>query len=536
MSPKYTYRLQAQAIRLTSKLGRVRQARTLTLLFNLHRVYFQGHVEPWLDFRLKNLPFLYRLLFPFPHVVRQKIWMSLYAFKLFSKGFVYPGIWKLLPDLDIKENVSSENAIEKWPDFILEDLRALSEIEPCLYPDSKFIAQYHNYKVPINEYPGMVFRDIYVSMPKDRYSVIVIAPWVRRGGADKGLLQFLDYYASKVSSVLLITTLPHKSDWLGQVSVGIDVLEIASAIADLARDDQELILARVILEKFPRIVHIINSDLGWAVVEKYARAILSNGSEITASLFTHEIDERGLRHGFAQKYLPYVRLYLSRILCDSEAFCLQISNRFSIPKEKINFVPFYVSDKEDIFSDVKRVSTSVECAPILWAGRICWQKRPDLLFEIASRNERLEFYVYGDPTDAFGRDAVRKLRKLPNVRLMCGYDNFHNTMKHRDFSAFLYTTCFDGTPNVLLEAAFEQIPVVAPVEIGGIGELVTCETGWPVTNSNNPEEFSKQLNNAVVNREDACTRAKKMRDLVVRRHSHENFNFRMDLAVRELIL
>ena len=42
------------------------------------------------------------------------------------------------------------------------------------------------------------------------------------------------------------------------------------------------------------------------------------------------------------------------------------------------------------------------------------------------------------------------------------------------YDAFLYTSAFDGLPNVLLEALSAGLPVIAP-DVGGIGEAVVNE-------------------------------------------------------------
>ncbi|KRE99944.1 hypothetical protein ASG87_13200 [Frateuria sp. Soil773] len=54
-----------------------------------------------------------------------------------------------------------------------------------------------------------------------------------------------------------------------------------------------------------------------------------------------------------------------------------------------------------------------------------------------------------------------------------GYDDFAKIVRP-DHAAFIYTTAWDGLPNVLLEAASSHLPVVAP-DIGGIRDLIPAQ-------------------------------------------------------------
>jgi glycosyltransferase involved in cell wall biosynthesis len=61
------------------------------------------------------------------------------------------------------------------------------------------------------------------------------------------------------------------------------------------------------------------------------------------------------------------------------------------------------------------------------------------------------------------------LRRLDNVEIKGGYARFSDLLAGH-YMAFVYTSQWDGLPNVLLEAA-RYLPIVAPA-VGGIPELL----------------------------------------------------------------
>jgi glycosyltransferase involved in cell wall biosynthesis len=92
------------------------------------------------------------------------------------------------------------------------------------------------------------------------------------------------------------------------------------------------------------------------------------------------------------------------------------------------------------------------------------------------------------------------------------------------FDAFLYTSRWDGLPNVLLEAAAHRLPIIAQVT-GGIGEIVSEATGWPVPATSNADDFSAILRQACSEFEQqrGPARIAAMSELIGTRHSFETF-------------
>ena len=82
--------------------------------------------------------------------------------------------------------------------------------------------------------PGQLYFRLYSLLSDAKIEAVVLCPWLKRGGADKGALQFVEYYA-KQGGVALITTLDVDSPWLGRVSEGVQTIEFGKLARDLCR-------------------------------------------------------------------------------------------------------------------------------------------------------------------------------------------------------------------------------------------------------------------------------------------------------------
>lgn len=186
--------------------------------------------------------------------------------------------------------------------------------------------------------------------------------------------------------------------------------------------------------------------------------------------------------------------------------------------------------------------TYCECSPsvprerpsthrLLWASRVTTQKRPELLARIAAalRDEfpRIVIDVYGNCDACY---VPKVLFRSGGLRYCGGFNGF-DSLPILAYDAFIYTSAFDGLPNVILEALGRGLPVIAP-DVGGIAEaVVQGETGFLVPDFPDDdalvEAYVEATRELYCNRERTTQVARGGHRLIAERHNEIAFSRRV---------
>lgn len=355
--------------------------------------------------------------------------------------------------------------------LLIEELRELGVIEPALQPSRDFLNQLaqHSYRPKPNlennsygEAYGLLLRHLKTL----NYDVVFLAPWLKRGGADLGLLHHINAQHEKGMRSLLITTEKAPSTWLDRLPASATHLDIAKFTAELHPHKSAELLARLLLQIPAQSIHNINSALGWDVFKKYGHQLKAMNKKIFASVFSEEEYERNIFFGYAH-YLPETYRTLTGVFCDTQLYPKK-QNQINALGNLMHTVYF------PFLGELKPYAAFNGKAPVLWASRFAKEKRPELLYQIAKAMPEQEFHIYGEPERPC-REELELLRALPNVKYFGKYDSFAKVAAETPYAAFLYTSQYDGLPNVLIEAIANGLPVISS-DVGGISELIHHDT------------------------------------------------------------
>jgi glycosyltransferase involved in cell wall biosynthesis len=88
--------------------------------------------------------------------------------------------------------------------------------------------------------------------------------------------------------------------------------------------------------------------------------------------------------------------------------------------------------------------------------------------------------------------------------------------------AWLYTSAWDGVPNLLLDVAMTDVPIVASL-VGGVGEVISEEHSWPVADWEEPEAYAKAIREVLSDPAGARARAHALRERLLRDRTKRDF-------------
>jgi glycosyltransferase involved in cell wall biosynthesis len=91
---------------------------------------------------------------------------------------------------------------------------------------------------------------------------------------------------------------------------------------------------------------------------------------------------------------------------------------------------------------------------------------------------------------------------------------------------WLYTAAWDGLPTLLIELAMAGMPIVASA-VGGVPELITPETGWPVTEVDDVDAYVRALKQLIAQPEERVRRAGALQTLAGERHRAAAYEARL---------
>ena len=434
---------------------------------------------------------------------------------------------------DTQPEIVQESVTEpepRLPAWLIEEWRAIHEIEPRLFPEKHLIENVPFYHVPTSRIvePYLELCRLY----GDNVSHVFLVPWLLKGGSDLEAINYIQSLTIQglADNIVVISTTDIDSPWKERLPEKTRFIEFGKMYAYLSGEEQEKLLIRLLLQMAPQVIHNVNSDLCYRVFVKYGGALKSI-SKLYVSLFCIDMTEEGRYAGYPVMYVPKCFDYLEAIFTDNLAHLKKLEEicAFDARKMFVHYHPAPAISKQYPLQPGKKEITETgglnkEYFDILWAGRLDRQKRPDILIEIAKKCKNLSFrfHVYGSPvldTDVY----TNIFSELENMTYHGSFDGL-SSLPAEQYDLFLYTSQWDGLPNVLLEAISLGLPVVAS-DVGGISELICHgETGFLIDPYDNINAYLNCLEKIYDNPSKLEAVVNNAHELLILRHSWDAFN------------
>jgi glycosyltransferase involved in cell wall biosynthesis len=424
---------------------------------------------------------------------------------------------RLVPKLDPQD---------AFPDWLLTAWREVSELEPALFPDSELLAQMVRDDA-CDDDSTIAFEQIcrelkpfHRDVAGPMFTHIYLVPRLKRGGTDRETINYVLLVASNPENrVAVIATEEPESPWKARLPERVLFLNFCEICSSLKRKQQRELLAKLIVQLQPHVIHNIYSILGSQIYTQYGRAI-SSRTNLYGPAFCIEIEPDGQPLGELITFLPSHVEHLTGVVSDNQHILDYLEEKFAIDPAKlfVHYQPIVMKPCPPL-----RHGQPGDRLNVLWAGRLDRQKHPEIMIEIARRCEadNIHFHAYGSVVVAKDEMSV-DFSASPNVTYHGEFDGL-SSLPLQEYDVFLNTSQWEGLPNILLEAVGEGLPVVAS-NVGGVNELVIQdETGMLVTPFDNIDQYVKELRRLQAEPELRGRFILASRKLVAERHSWENF-------------
>jgi glycosyltransferase involved in cell wall biosynthesis len=327
----------------------------------------------------------------------------------------------------------------------------------------------------------------------DGPGLLVVAPWIIHGGADRAILDLLRGISAVAPHVrrYLVTTERMRMQWADQA---LPHLRGAFALAGPAETHSAQLCAWIERLGVDSVL-VVSSRAGFDALPDLRR--LPRRVRVAAQFHGFDRDpESGALVGWpvyaASRYNNLVDEYavISGFVAERLTEALYVS------PTKVRVVHLGIDAAR--FAAARRERLASAPARVLWLGRLAREKDPELAVRVAAAwkarhgSGRLRFTIAGGgPLEREVRALVRSLRVGDVVELTGPVDD--PVPLYRDADAVLLTSRYEGIPVVVYEAMAAGLPVVTVHEHTSIPEVLPRERAWYVDDRADAGAYVAQL-------------------------------------------
>ena len=416
--------------------------------------------------------------------------------------------------------------------LLVEMMLAAARIDPGVDPGRSLDLHAFSY-VGVKRLPGIAWRDICLRLGQGKFDEILLVPFLSPGGGERYVLNVVSSLLKQADGRRLLIVsgqAPHAHAGLESLPEGAVFLDLCADHPDLGDDLREMLTLRIIQTFGPSArIHIKTCPYAQRFLRRFAASL---GNEI----FYYRFCDTYLRQfgewiplGDEFDFLSDCGQHFRHIICDNDAIrsrdCArldQLAGRYVTLHNHAGDAPVQLAGGVDARHS------------ILWASRLDAQKRPELLARIAElatdELPDVHFEMWG--SSVLDRLDLRRFTRLKNLTYRGPFNGFASLPLER-YGLFVYTSSFDGLPNILLDAMQVGMVCIAP-GLGGIPEVLDSATGF-VLDPNLPDEemaraYVKAIAGCIADPAAMETRGISARRKIATQHSRESF----DLAVAQI--
>lgn len=347
----------------------------------------------------------------------------------------------------------------------------------------------------------------------------IFVPFGKMGGADyvAGIVhKTMNERAGR--SVLIRTDQSSwdRPDWYGDKS---DIVDLSDIMSHLSPDDRTHALLTIIRRFQPEAIINVNSYTCFNFFSRFSKQ-LADKVKLFSYYFCADVTPEGVRVGYPISYYLNTFHDMTGVFVDSEALRDEFISRVGgstdvIRKIHLMKTPFQYKELEE---ETPPAPEDIDENLVLWAGRLDRQKRFDVVIDIARRMPETKFMCWGKTVLG---DAEMPTDLPANISLGSAFQDYDELPLHTSL-AWLYTSEWDGIPTILIELGIRGVPIVASA-VGGVPEVVTPDTGWPVDDVEDIDAYVAALQDIRSKRDLGRAKATKLKAHVKKIHGVNKF-------------
>lgn len=384
---------------------------------------------------------------------------------------------------------------------VIEQILAQGEHEPgVLAPGALAISSLPEFDAPdLLARDGVDYKRIFSTIPKTP-DVVIVMPFLCAGGAEKYAADLACELACNGQKSVLVLVTEHSA----KEAAGWEKLQILAPFKSASivfwREvcgpsfNNPMALARLLNALRPSCIVINNSRVGLEAVARFGRGI-SQFSKIYCTYFSSGIQGLGGPYGvrFPSKTLPF-----STAITDNTRMAATLSRLWGgLSHHTVEVLPAKLPVANgEIFNRrlaarQARVSCGTRSLRWVWISRIEPFKGTAILAAIARMRPSDTFDIYGPVEGSLKKMGLM----LPNV---CHKGVLPSVADAdlKNYDGFIFTSLFEGMPNVVLEISQHAIPMVL-ADVGGLRNTFKDESAIYVSHALDENETAASFNRAM---------------------------------------
>ena len=415
--------------------------------------------------------------------------------------------WYRRQDTSMLSDVKSDKQKAELNNRIIENARKHvdTDVQAVEYPiDIKLSGDIYEYPVEC-EWNSSVSEYSNCSTEK---KVLWIIPWLSLGGADKFNLDAISGLREKGYKSIIVCTKPSPNEWMSRFELLTD--EIYSLPDFMSIEHYSEFITYLIQSRNVDEIIVSNSSEGYALLP-FLRQLYP---EIPIIDYVHMEEWYWHGGGYARTSGSHAGLVDKTLVCNSSTRDVMVkllgaddarTECLHIGVDDVYFDP----SKEDDGYLHQMLGLSKETKIVLYPCRICAQKRPFMMLDIAEYVKKkysdVAFVVVGEGPDLAGIKKSINKRNLNNTVYCIGSSDKMRKC-YKDSDVLLICSMQEGLTLTTYEACSMGLPIVSS-NVGGQRDLVSSENGYlievPMEEQKGNQKWSdeevKQFGDAIVN-------------------------------------